>query len=159
LRNAAEKKLTMTKRKTDPEKLELVFQEMKKNKLKLTEPRKLIVEVLFENHGPFGAEDLHDKYLKRDCDLATVYRTLTSLEQAKVIKRCDFGDGVARYELLDHEGNHHHHHLVCTGCKKIEVVDHCDVDHSIDRFAKKRGFKEISHSLEFFGVCPECQVA
>jgi Fur family ferric uptake transcriptional regulator len=147
----------MPKKKAEHGKLENVFAELKRNKLKLTEPRKLIVEALFENHGPFGAEDLHEKFLKEECDLATVYRTLASLEQAKVINRCDFGDGVARYELLDIDESHHHHHLICTGCKKIEVIDHCEVDHSIDRFAKKRGFKEVSHRLEFFGICPNCQ--
>ena len=76
----------MAKKKTDPAKLLSLYDQLKKNKLKLTEPRKLIVEVLFENHGPFGAEELHEKFLKLDCDLATVYRTLTSLELAKVIR-------------------------------------------------------------------------
>ena len=147
----------MSKKKNDSVKLQNLYDELKKNKLKLTTPRKLIVEALFENHGPFGAEDLHEKYLKTECDLATVYRTLASLEQAKVINRCDFGDGVARYELLDLESPHHHHHLICTGCKKVEVIDHCEIEPSVERFAKKRGFKEISHRLEFFGLCPKCQ--
>jgi Fe2+ or Zn2+ uptake regulation protein len=150
----------MSKKKADAgkrEALEALFKELKRNKLKLTEPRKLIVAALFENHGPFGAEDLHEKFLKNECDLATVYRTLTSLEQAKVINRCDFGDGVARYELAEHDHGHHHHHLICNDCKKVEVIDHCEIDQTIDRFAKKRGYKEISHRLEFFGVCPTCQ--
>jgi Fe2+ or Zn2+ uptake regulation protein len=147
----------MAKKKTDSAKLLSLYDELKKNKLKLTEPRKLIVEALFENHGPFGAEELHEKFLKTECDLATVYRTLTSLELAKVLNRCDFGDGVARYELIDLEHAHHHHHLVCTKCKKVEVIENCEIENTIDRFAKKRGFKEVSHRLEFFGLCPKCQ--
>lgn len=148
---------SMAKKKTNTAQLLNLYSELKKNKLKLTEARKLIVEILFENHGPFGAEELHERFLKTECDLATVYRTLTSLDLAKVIQRCDFGDGVARYELVDQQDKHHHHHLVCKGCKKIEVIDHCEMGNTIDRFAKKRGFKEISHRLEFFGLCPKCQ--
>ncbi len=147
----------MSKKKADSSaELEKVYASLKQNHLKLTTPRKLIVEVLVENHGPFSAEDLQKKYLKSECDLATVYRTLTSLEQAKVIKRCDFGDGVARYELV-HDAAHHHHHLICTGCKKVEIIDQCEIDHVVDKLAKKRGFTELSHSLEFFGLCPKCQ--
>ena len=148
----------MKKKKKDLGKLNRILAELKSNQLKLTAPRKLLVTTLIENHGPFGAETLHEEFLKTECDLATVYRTLASLEGAKIIKRCDFGDGVARYELVEVGAAHHHHHLVCTQCKKIEVIHHpCEVDHSIERLAKKRGFKEITHRLEFFGICPACQ--
>ena len=55
--------------------LDLVFAELRKNQLKLTPPRKLIVEALLKNHGPFSAEDLQSKFIKQTCDLATIYRT------------------------------------------------------------------------------------
>jgi Fur family ferric uptake transcriptional regulator len=47
--------------------------------------------------------------------------------------------------------------LVCTDCKKIEVIDLSDMEESIDLVARKKGFKEVSHILEFFGTCPDCQ--
>jgi len=134
-----------------------LFVEMKKNNLKLTPPRKLILEALLKNHGPFSAEDIQTKFIKKTCDLATVYRTLTSLEEANIIRRCEFGDGIARYELLDPKHGHHHHHLICKECKKVEVIDACELEKSINSFAKKRGFTNISHILEFFGICPNCQ--
>jgi Fe2+ or Zn2+ uptake regulation protein len=28
-----------------------------------------------------------------------------------------------------------------------------------ERIAEKNGFKSITHKLEFFGLCPECQTA
>ena len=137
--------------------LDELFQTLKKNQLKLTPPRKLIVEILLENHGPFSAEDIQTKFIKKTCDLATVYRTLTSLEEAQIIRRCEFGDGIARYELIDPHHSHHHHHLICKECKKVEVIDACELENTINKFAKKRGFTNISHILEFFGTCPNCQ--
>jgi Fur family ferric uptake transcriptional regulator len=137
--------------------LEELFEALRKNDLKLTLSRKAILSALLKNHGPFSAEDLHAKFLKKTCDLATVYRTLTSLEEVKMIRRCEFGDGVARFELTGPNQSHHHHHLVCTDCKKIEVIDLSDMEESIDLVARKKGFKEVSHILEFFGTCPDCQ--
>ena len=143
--------------KTASKELEKVFLELKKNHLKLTEPRKVIIEALHENHGPFSVEEIHQRFAKTSCDLATVYRTVTSLENARLLKRCEFGDGIARYEWLDQDAAHHHHHLICIECKKVELVEECELESSMDRVAKKRGFKNVSHLLEFFGVCPTCQ--
>ena len=137
--------------------LEELFGALKKNSLKLTPPRKVILEGLLKNHGPFSAEDIYSKFAKKACDLATVYRTLISLEEASIIRRCEFGDGIARYELVGAEDGHHHHHLICKDCKKVEVIDLCEMEETIDRFAKKKGFTGVSHILEFFGTCPDCQ--
>ena len=149
----------MVIKKNHSHELEELFQVLKKNNLKLTPPRKLIVEALLNNHGPFSAEDIQKKYIKKTCDLVTVYRTLSSLEEAQIIRRCEFGDGVARYELIDLHHDHHHHHLICRECKKVEVIDDCEIEDTIKSIAKKRAFTNISHILEFFGTCPNCQAS
>ncbi len=132
-----------------------LYARLKESGLKLTSSRKVVLNTFLKHHGPFGAEELHKKFLSKQCDLTTVYRILSSLEEVSLIARCDLGDGIARYELI-HE-DHHHHHLICTDCKKLEVIEDCKVDESFERIGKKRGFKNLSHRLEFFGICPECQ--
>jgi Fur family ferric uptake transcriptional regulator len=133
-----------------------ILEDIRRSQLRITEPRKAIVQALLRDHGPFTAEEIHHHISKKVCDLATIYRSLNSLEEAGFVKRCEFGDGSARYELADRSGDHHHHHIICKGCKKIEVLEDCELE-EIDRFAKKRGFSDISHSLEFFGTCPQCR--
>ncbi len=135
--------------------LEFFVALMKQANLRVTEPRKAILGVLLDKHGPFTVEELHKRVSKMGCDQATVYRCAGSLEKAGLIRRCEFGDGTARYELVGRE-NHHHHHVICKDCKKIEILDDCELD-EIDRFARRKGFAEVSHSLEFFGVCASCQ--
>jgi Fur family ferric uptake transcriptional regulator len=135
--------------------LEWALSDLKRSRLKLTPPRKAILLALVESHGPFTAEEIHQIVTKKVCDMATVYRCLASLEEASILRRVEFGDGTSRYELAE-PGDHHHHHVICTRCKRVEIVDDPDLE-EIDRFAKKRGFSDISHSLEFFGTCPQCK--
>jgi Fe2+ or Zn2+ uptake regulation protein len=127
---------------------------LKKNGLKLTEPRKAILLALSKSHGPFTAEEVHKLITKKVCDQATVYRTLTRLVDIGLLRRCEFGDGMARFEIAD--SDHHHHHLVCNQCRRVEIIDDEEIE-EIDRFARKRGFSNISHILEFFGTCPQCK--
>ena len=135
--------------------LDSYVESLRKANLRVTEPRLAIIQALLKKHGPFTVEEIQGNITQEACDLATIYRTLASLEKAALVKRCDFGDGSARYELKGQE-DHHHHHVICKGCKKVEVLDDCELE-AIDSFAQKRGFTEITHSLEFFGICPSCR--
>ena len=99
-------------------------------------------------------EDIHRLVKKSGCDLVTVYRLMPVLEKVGLVRRCDFGDGVVRYEF--NRSEHHHHHLICRKCQKVETLDLCVVD-ALERLAKQRGYTEVTHQLELFGVCPDCQ--
>ena len=92
-----------------------------------------------------------------DCDLATVYRSLHLLENMGMVKRFDFGDGGARFELLAEGDDGHHHHLVCLHCTGVVEIDECFPQELEERIASASGFKAVTHRLEFFGVCPRCQ--
>jgi Fur family ferric uptake transcriptional regulator len=128
--------------------------------LKVTKPRIAILEVLIKDHGPFAAEEIFSKLSTPknaiSCDVVTIYRCLTKFESLGLISRCDFGDGSIRYELRSKD--HHHHHIICRICKRVEPLNKCPVE---DRAIQmpKMGFKDVSHRLEFFGVCPECHEA
>jgi Fur family ferric uptake transcriptional regulator len=129
--------------------------DLQKAHLRVTDSRVAVLEALLGQHGPFTVEEIHSRLVKKICDLATVYRSLGSLEKAGMIRRCEFGDGTARYELSESESHHHHHHVICRKCKKIVVLDGCELA-DIDRIAQNRGFQDITHSLEFFGICAQC---
>ena len=64
-------------------------------------------------------------------------------------------------EMVHFEFNdpdHHHHHIICTICKKIDSFHDCLLD-KIETALSKKGYKNIQHRLEFFGVCGNCQKA
>ena len=120
---------------------------------KNTRARKALLSLLLHEHGPFSAEDIQQK-LEVDCDLATVYRNLTLLESLKLVEPCEFGDGTTRYEWSgdDHE---HHHHIICRDCHKVEQLEYCVVK-DLEKLVQKRGYRDVSHRLEFYGQCDHC---
>ncbi len=74
-----------------------------------------------------------------------------------LVKRFDFGDGVARYELVASGEDGRHHHLICTRCANVVEIEDCfprALEEEIDR---RHGFAAVTHKLEFFGLCPCCQ--
>jgi Fur family ferric uptake transcriptional regulator len=125
---------------------------------KITGPRRALLQLLAAEKHPVSIRELHRLMRNTSCDLATIYRSLKMLERLGIVKRFDFGDGVARYELQrDHDGGHHHH-LICTGCAKVVEIQDCFPSELEKRIASGNGFTRISHKLEFFGICPECQI-
>jgi len=91
-----------------------------------------------------------------ECNLATIYRSLHLLEKMALVKRFDFGDGIARFELTQEEGTAHHHHLICTRCFAIVEIEACFPEEFETRIAKTYGYHGVTHKLEFFGICPRC---
>jgi Fur family ferric uptake transcriptional regulator len=121
---------------------------------RVTGARRSILAVLLAEHGPFTAEEIHQRLPAGECDVVTVYRTLPAMEELALLRRCDFGDGVHRYEF-NHAG-HHHHHIICRTCRSVQVLDGCVAD-ALERTAREMGYAQVSHTLEIFGVCPQCQ--
>ena len=136
--------------------LDQALEQLRTHDLRVTEPRKAMLSILVHEHGPFSAEELHRKMGKKGCDVVTVYRSLQAMEEIGVLRRCDFGDGTYRYEL--NHGEHHHHHLICRVCRKIETLDFCVAD-SLERIARQKGYQNVTHTLELFGICPKCAAA
>ncbi|MEI6713600.1 MAG: Fur family transcriptional regulator [Verrucomicrobiota bacterium] len=121
---------------------------------RITEPRKALLQVLTHEHGPFTADELHGKLAGVRCDPVTVYRSLATLEEANLVRRCDFGDGVYRYEF--NTGEHHHHHIICRTCSSVKTLDVCFAD-GLERMVRQMGYTNVTHTLEIFGTCTECQ--
>ncbi len=124
---------------------------------KLTAPRQSILAVLRRGARPLSIKEIFTALPAGDCDLATVYRSMHLLERLKMVKRFEFGDGMARFELLSEGDDGHHHHLVCTRCAGVVEVEECGMSEVEERIASRNGFKGVTHKLEFFGICPACQ--
>ncbi|HMS63997.1 MAG TPA: Fur family transcriptional regulator [Ignavibacteria bacterium] len=120
---------------------------------RITAPRLEILSILKANHNPLTISEIHKKIKKKKIDLATVYRTINLFAEQNIVNEIDFKDEFKRYELI--YDRHHHHHIVCKKCKTVENVETCMLE-ELEKFLNKKGYTEISHSLEFFGVCKKC---
>ncbi|RKY39512.1 MAG: transcriptional repressor [Candidatus Omnitrophota bacterium] len=126
--------------------------------------REAILEVLSKSEEHLSAEDIylrvHPKY--PNIGLTTIYRTLDILTDMGLVWKFDFGDGRARYELIEGSKKMHHHHLICKGCNRI--VDYTEfieeekelVKKMQNSLSKKYNFKITSHIIQFYGFCSKC---
>lgn len=137
---------------------ELIVNKLKASGAKITGGRLAIIQALLaSSKKPVNAEWLHGlvrKSKKTRCDLASVYRTMALLEELGVVRRSDLFGAASHFELV-REGHHHRHHIVCRSCQKIETIDFCLVQ-AENQALKRLGYKDVSHRLEFLGLCPAC---
>jgi Fur family ferric uptake transcriptional regulator len=126
---------------------------------KITGPRAAILDILRKHPHPLTNREILAEMRKGNgqCNLATIYRSMHMLEKMGIVKRFDFGDGAGRFELVGENDDGHHHHLVCTRCSEVVEIEEC-FPHEIEKqIAARNRFKGVTHKLEFFGICPECQ--
>jgi len=131
---------------------------LKKNKLKFTIQREVILETLYNSDEHLTPEALHHLIQKKYPDLktgiATVYRTLSLLEDSNVVTSLSFGAQGKKYELGAKE---HHDHLICTECGEItEFVDEA-IEKRQQDITQELGFQMIEHSMQIYGICAKCQ--
>lgn len=124
---------------------------------KLTKPRKAILAVLEQSPLPITAADVHDrlKAQRKPADLVTVYRNLAMLQELGLVNTVGLHEGQMRYEVR--HGREHHHHIQCRGCGKIVDLMLCPIKKLTALVEAKTKFAVESHTLEFFGWCPQCR--
>ncbi|MFZ7125610.1 MAG: Fur family transcriptional regulator [Desulfobacterales bacterium] len=88
--------------------------------------------------------------------LATVYKTVALLKALGEAMEIGFGDGGNRYDVRLPEP---HPHLICVECRRIIDSDLESLSHMTERLAGKTGFRILSHRVDFYGICPDCQSA
>lgn len=128
---------------------------LRQKHLRITGPRRLILDLLTQEHGPFTVDEIHARVRHHGADRVTVYRCLATLAEIGLVRRCDFGDDKWRYEYSA-DPAHHHHHIICKTCRKVEIIDSC-VAEDLTKLVAAKGYTDISHSLEFFGICRTCR--
>ena len=131
---------------------------LKSNNLKYTTQRELILKIIYDNDGHFTPEDIYnlikEHYPDIKLGIATVYRTLTLLEDANIVSSISFGAQGKKYEFGLKE---HHDHLVCLECGGIEEFFDETIEKQQEEIAKKFNFKMTNHIMKITGICEACQ--
>ena len=86
--------------------------------------------------------------------LTTVYRALQALSDAGEVDMLRTKEE-ALYRRC--RGERHHHHLVCRRCGRSVEVGEPDLERWAAGVAGRHGFKEVTHTIEIFGVCSTCR--
>jgi Fur family transcriptional regulator, ferric uptake regulator len=144
---------------TPPDRDEVLARYMAQRGLKSTRQRSVIIDTFFAMEGHHTVEDLWARVRQQDpkVSVATVYRTMKLLSECGLAQARNFGDGQTRYEPS--VGREHHDHLICTGCGRIVEFENDRIEAMQDAVARKHGFSVVSHKLELYGLCQQCQGA
>ena len=123
---------------------------LKKAGLKVTHPRKRILELLEKQRNKhLTADDIYRRLVEagEEIGLATVYRVLNQFESSGLVVKHNFESGQAFYEL---DSGEHHDHMVCveTG-KVIEFVSE-EIEAAQKKIADAHGYDIEDHSLVIY---------
>lgn len=124
--------------------------------MRITKPRLAIIATLHRHEGPVSCEHIHQEVGAGVCDLVTVYRCLAAFEGLGLVRRSYLHNGTCLYELT--LTTLRHYHIVCKACGVAERVEYFPVE-GAERLLTERGYAQVSHVVEFFGICPKCQSA
>lgn len=134
-----------------------LMEQVRKQGLRMTRQRRVILRALCELDGHASAERIQETVVKCEdyVDLSTVYRTLERLCNLRILSQTDLGRGCAEYEIV---AGQPHHHLVCQRCGRAIDLDHRYLAPTAEAIRKDLGFEPVVDHFAIFGLCRACQV-
>jgi len=119
--------------------------------LKMTEQRRIIVQVLSESKDHPDVELVYQRAssIDKNIGIATVYRTIKLFEENHIIEKHEFKDGRFRYEEVPEE---HHDHLIDIKSGKVIEFQNDEIEELQNKVAEKLGYKLVDHRLELYGI-------
>ncbi len=140
--------------------LEKISDLLRREGLRMTKKREGILRALFEAKGPMTLQEIQSAaslHSPATPDYATVFRTILLMEKLRLVHKVNLLRSRTHYELSD--PRKHYDHLVCRECGEVVLIDiPCPIGDAEKTIARQYGFRDLSHSLEFFGVCSTCSV-
>jgi Fur family transcriptional regulator, ferric uptake regulator len=101
-----------------------------------------------------SAQDLHRRLSEggSGIGLSTVYRQLNALADQGRIDTIQL-NGQQLFRICGDD--RHHHHLVCEECGNTVEVE--PPEQWLRQIADQHGYSIVTHTIEIFGLCPECR--
>jgi Fur family ferric uptake transcriptional regulator len=128
-------------------------------KLKFTPERAMMLDAVLRKTGLFEAEAMVSdlKALGHRVSRATVYRTLSHLQDAGIVKQVFFDNRQSYYEVI--VGRETHDYLICVSTGRVIEFSSERLRNLRDDICREHGFEPLSHQFHIFGISPEAQKA
>ena len=117
--------------------------------LKMTGQRRVILKTLesSEDHPSVESVFERSKLVDSTISIATVYRTLSLLEEMDLIIKREFNETFARYDI----NTDHHHHMIDLETGEVIEFQNEELELLKIRIAKDLGYELIDHRLDLYG--------
>jgi len=125
---------------------------------RITRQRRLIVETVFSHHDHFDADELmghlQELIAQRKVSRPTVYRTLSELVEAGLLRKMTLGGR----SVFEHEyGYPSHDHLYCQVCNRLIEFQSDALGRLRDKVARQHDFQVVGHRMFVTGICSDCR--
>jgi Fur family ferric uptake transcriptional regulator len=122
---------------------------------RMTRQRRVILDVLREDHGHPTADDVYEMVRRRlpRISLGTVYRNLELLVEQGSVRKLELRGQARRFDG-DLEA---HHHIRCMRCNRVADAPAGSCRVSTKAVQRDSGFDVLEYRLEFAGICPDCR--
>ncbi|MCS6816152.1 MAG: transcriptional repressor [Blastocatellia bacterium] len=123
--------------------------------LSVTPQRLAIYHALITSSQHPSAEDIYRRIRRQypTISLATVYKTLETLEHEGFISKVTPLHETARYDA----NRARHHHLICVRCHAIEDFSAEALEHLSLPQEATRSWRVLEYTVQVLGICRECQ--
>lgn len=117
--------------------------------LKMTGQRRVILKTLETSEDHPSVDSVFERAKKIDpsISIATVYRTLSLLEEMDIIVRREFNESFSRYDT----NTEHHHHLIDMESGEVIEFKNEELERIKERIAKELGYELLDHRLDLYG--------
>ena len=118
--------------------------------MRLSTPRRLVLEAFFAADGPISAVHLANTLA---IDESSVYRNLEVLERHGLIRHVHLGHGPGLYTLV---GRHEVEYLYCERCAKVTAVTPEQLDPIRETIKAQFGYEARFTHFAIVGLCERC---
>jgi len=136
--------------------IDSMLAKLKSRNFRITPQRYAVLRILAASEEHPSVAEIYEAVRAEfpTTSLATVYKTVGLLKEIGEVLELGFHDGNNRYD-----GNwpFPHPHVICTQCRKIMDPELVCLDSLSEEMSRMTGYRIISHRLDFFGMCPDCQ--
>lgn len=115
----------------------------------------MMLDAVLRKDGLFEPETLITdlKQLGHRVSRATVYRTLSHLQDAGIVKQVFFDNKRSYYEVI--VGRQAYDYLICVSTGRVIEFSSEKLRKLRDEICREHGFEPLSHQFHVFGLSPE----
>jgi Fur family transcriptional regulator, ferric uptake regulator len=132
---------------SDPEQ---AIRALRQSGLRISTPRRLVVEALFEADGPVSAPTLAQRLSLEE---SSVYRNLEVLERHGLTRHVHLGHGPGLYALVGRDDGEY---LYCERCGKVTVLGGDELEPVRDDIRERFGHTPRFTHFAIVGTCDAC---
>lgn len=132
---------------SDPEQ---AIHALRESGLRISTPRRLVIEALFEAAGPVSAPALAQRLTLEE---SSVYRNLEVLERHGLTRHVHLGHGPGLYALVGRDDGEY---LYCERCGKVTVLRADELEPVRDEIRERFGHTPRFTHFAIVGTCADC---